>query len=65
LGSKRDVPESVKLVPNPREHNVAVFVDLEFLFIENSDAIIVTKLTNGNERGICNVIEDMGVLGFC
>jgi hypothetical protein len=34
------------------------------LFVKNGYAIIIAKLTNGNEGGICNAIEDMGMFGL-
>jgi hypothetical protein len=52
------------LIPNTGEHNVAVFVHFKFLFVKNGYAIIIAKLTNGNEGGICNAIEDMGMFGL-
>ena len=62
MGRNRYVPQAVSLVSYPLQNSGAVFEDLDVFFVEHSNTIIIAKLPNGNERGVGNAVQEMGLL---
>jgi hypothetical protein len=59
---ERDVPKAVRCISLSFDNDLPVFDDVDVVFGEKGDAVVVTELSDGDE-GPLEVIENMADLG--